>query len=452
MKTSEKFGVKPIGSLIIEQSIPAAIGMLVMSLNNLVDTVFLGNWIGSKAIAAVTVVMPIIYLIGAFGMALGIGGASIISRALGEKNKEKSLYTFGNQISLVVIICIFLLLISFILKPLVLRLFGANDAIYSFTETYFVILMYGVPFLAISMTGNNVIRSEGKPKFAMVALIIPSIINILLDYIFINYFNLGIAGAAWATSIAYFSSFAFIFYFFVSKNSELKIKYQHFKLKRKIVQEITELGGVTLARQGIISLLSIILNNVLLTYGGELFIAVYGIVMRMLMFALFPVMGIMQGFMPIVGYNYGAKKFKRVVTTVQKSIIYATILAIIIFIGVMIFPQEIVKIFSDDKQLLQKTPSALQWVFGVTPVIAIQLIGAAYFQAIGKAKPALLLTLSKQGFFLIPLLLFFPNIFGINGVWYAFPIADILATLVTAFFLVKELKELKNNNTKPIKI
>lgn len=444
MKTSEKFGTKPISSLIIEQSIPAAIGMLVMSLNNLVDTIFLGNWLGAKAIAAVTVVMPIVYLIGAFGMAIGIGGASIISRALGEENKKKALYTFGNQISLVLLICVVLLLISFILKPLVLKLFGANETIYTLTETYFVILMYGAPFLAMSMAGNNVIRSEGKPKFAMIALIIPSIINIILDYFFIKYFNWGMAGAAWATSIAYFSSFAFIFYFFTSKNSELKINYKHFKLKQKNIKEITSLGSVTLAQQGVISLLSIILNNVLLTYGGELFIAVYGIVIRMLMFALFPVMGIMQGFMPIVGYNYGAKEYKRVTTTVKKSIIYATSLAIIIFIGVMIFPKEIVRIFSDDEQLLQKTPFALRWVFGVTPIIAIQLIGAAYFQAIGKAKPALLLTLSKQGFFLIPLLLFFPNIFGVNGVWYAFPIADILATLITGFFLVKELKELKN--------
>lgn len=442
MRASEKFGTKPISSLIIEQSIPAAIGMLVMSLNNLVDTIFVGNWIGSKAIAAITVVMPIVYLIGAFGMAIGIGGASVISRALGEKNTTKARRTFGNQISLVVLICMALIAVSFSLKPFILKLFGANENIYNLTETYFVILMYGVPFLAMSMAGNNIIRAEGKPRFAMIALIIPSIMNIFLDYLFIKYFGWGMAGAAWATSIAYFSSFAFICYFFLSKNSELKINYLHFSLKHNIVKEIIELGGVTLARQGVISLLSIILNNILLTYGGELFIAVYGIVIRMLMFALFPVMGIMQGFMPIVGYNYGAKEFTRVIATVQKSIIYATFLAIIIFAIVMVFPEEIVRIFSDDKELLKETPFALRWVFGVTPVIAIQLIGAAYFQAIGKAKPALLLTLSKQGFFLIPLLLFFPKIFGINGVWYAFPLADILATVVTAFFLIKNLKTL----------
>ena len=219
----------------------------------------------------------------------------------------------------------------------------------------------------------------------------------------------------------------------------------------KIVKEISGLASVTLARQGVISVLGILLNNILITYGDALDVASYGIISRMLMFALFPVIGVTQGFMPIAGYNYGAQKYARVRETINTSIKYAGALALLIFIIIMSFPDFFVSIFLSDKggdaqtvadnmQLLSRTPNALRWVFAATPIIVIQLIGSAYFQAIGKAVPALLLSLSKQGFFLIPLILILPPILGVWGVWIAFPIADFLSTVVTGYFLNKEVK------------
>lgn len=437
---SAALGTEPIGKLLIEQAVPASIGILVMSLNMVVDTIFVGQWIGPMAIAAITVVVPLTFLIASIGMAIGVGGASIISRALGRDDHDKAQRTFGNMIVMSFGLAVFFVVVGLVFKEEGLALFGANGDIYSPAEIYYVIVMYGIPFLALCMTGNPVVRAEGKPKFAMVALILPAIGNIFFDYLFINVLDMGMAGAAWATSISYFICFLFIYWFFLSKYSELKIKLRCFKLEHAIVREITELGGVTLARQGMVSILSIVLNHTLFAYGGETSVTIYGIISRMLMFALFPVMGISQGFLPIAGYNYGAEKLARVRESINISIKYGTGLALVIFAIIMIFPEQITFIFTKDETVIRETPSALRWVFLVTPLIAVQMIGAGYFQAIGKAVPALLLTLTKQGFFLIPLILILPTYFGIFGVWVSFPIADVLATLVTGWYLNREVK------------
>ncbi|WP_420571413.1 MATE family efflux transporter [Kordia sp.] len=437
---SAELGIAPIGKLLISQALPASIGILVMSLNMVVDTIFVGQWIGSMAIAAITVVVPLTFLIASIGMAIGVGGASIISRALGADDHDKAQRTFGNQIVMSLGLAIFFVILGLIFKEEALSLFGAKGKILAPAEIYYVIVMYCIPFLALCMTGNPVVRAEGKPKFAMVALILPAIGNILFDYLFINVWDMGMAGAAWATSISYFICFLFIYWFFFSKHSELKIRLKCFKLERAIVKEITELGGVTLARQGMVSILSIILNHTLFTYGGETSVTIYGIISRMLMFALFPVMGISQGFLPIAGFNYGANKMARVRESINISIKYGTGLALAIFAIIMFFPEQITAVFTNDETVIRDAPNALRWVFLVTPLIAVQMIGSGYFQAIGKAIPALLLTLTKQGFFLIPLILILPQYYGIFGVWIAFPIADLLATIVTGWYLNREVR------------
>ncbi len=439
-RASAELGNAPIGKLLISQALPASIGILVMSLNMVVDTIFVGQWIGPMAIAAITVVVPLTFLIASIGMAIGVGGASIISRALGSDDHDKAQRTFGNQIVMSLGLSVFFVIVGLIFKEEALALFGANGKILGPAEIYYEIIMYCIPFLALCMTGNPVVRAEGKPKFAMIALILPAIGNIFCDYLFINVLDYGMAGAAWATCISYFICFVFIYWFFFSKHSELKIRLKCFKLEYPIVKEITQLGGVTLARQGMVSILSIILNHTLFTYGGETSVTIYGIISRMLMFALFPVMGISQGFLPIAGFNYGAKKYQRVRESINISIKYGTGLALAIFAIIMFFPEQIVSVFTDDEVILRETPSALRWVFLVTPLIAVQMIGSGYFQAIGKAVPALLLTLTKQGFFLIPLILILPSYFGIFGVWVAFPIADLLSTILTGWYLNKEVK------------
>ena len=416
---ANELGTQKISKLLIKQAVPASIGILVMSLNMIVDTIFVGQWIGSLAIAAITVVLPIVFLISSIGMGIGIGGSSIISRALGAKNFSKAFLTFGNQITLTLCLSVFFVVIGTFFCSSLLLLFGANGDILVPATEYFHVVLYGVPLLAFAMMGNPVIRAEGKPKFAMYAMIIPAITNIVLDIIFIKILDMGMFGAGLATSLSYLACGLFILGFFLSKKSELSINLKDLILSFPIVKEIIQLGGITVIRQGTISLLMIVLNATLFKYGGESAIAVYGIINRVMMFALFPVLGVTQGFLPIAGYNYGAKDSKRVKETIKTAILYGTGVATIVFIGIIVFPETIASMFSNDANLISETPNALLLSFLATPVITTQLVGSAYFQAAGKALPALILTLLKQGIFLIPLVYILPKFFGLNGVWFS---------------------------------
>jgi len=437
---SSELGEKSISQLLLKQSIPASIGILVMSINILVDTILVGNWIGSVAIAAINVVLPVSFFIAALGMAIGIGGSSIISRALGAKKNEKALTTFGNQITITLVLTVTLVIVGLTFMNDLIPAFGGKGDIFEPAKIYYRIVLYGVPLLALCMMGNTVIRAEGKPMFAMIAMIIPSIGNLTLDFILIKGFDMGMYGAAWASTISYALCLGFIVYFFLSRHSELKINWSHFGIKADILREIAELGFVTLARQAVVSLTYLILNNILFKLGGEAGVTTYAIIARMLMFALFPVLGVTQGFLPIAGYNYGADLKSRVKETIIKAILYASGLGLLVFACIMIFAEPIVKAFTSDAVIIEKTPSAMRWVFAAIPIVAIQLIGSAYFQAIGKAKPAFLLTLTRQGFFFIPLILILPQFYGEFGVWISFALADVLSTIVTAYFLNREVQ------------
>jgi putative MATE family efflux protein len=438
---SSNLGIEPISKLLFKQALPASIGILVMSLNILIDTIFVGQWIGSIAIAAINVVLPVSFFIAALGMAIGIGGSSIISRSLGSENIQKAKYTFANQITLTILITVSFVFLGLYFIESIIPLFGGKGGIYEPSKIYYTIVLYGVPFLALSMMGNSVIRAEGKPKFAMYALMIPSVGNIVLDIVFIKYLNMGMAGAAWATTGSYVLCFVFIFWFFASNKSELKIKTHHLSLKKPIVKEITSLGSITLARQATVSITYLLMNNILYNYGGEVSVTAYAIVGRMMMFSLFPVYGITQGFLPIAGYNFGAKNFERVKEVIYLAIKYASFFATLVFLVLMIFPEEITKVFTSDVDVIRETPAAMRWVFLATPIIAIQLIGAAYFQGIGKAKTGLILALLRQGILFVPLILILPLFFGEMGAWISFPISDFLATIITGIVLIREVKK-----------
>jgi len=278
-------------------------------------------------------------------------------------------------------------------------------------------------------------------------MVIPAILNIILDPIFIIVLDMGLAGAAWATTISYIISAGYTLIFFIKGDSEISFIFKYFRLDFGLIREIFAIGSITLARQGTISLLIVVLNHTLYAYAGEMGISVYGIVNRVMMFALFPVIGIVQGFLPIAGFNYGARNSQRVISSINVSIKYAIIFASLILVIILLFSDSVVTAFTSDVDLIRDSSFALIFVFMMSPLIAIQMVGSGYFQAIGKALPALLLTMTKQGFFLIPLVLIMPNFFGFNGIWYSFPIADLLSALVTWIFLQKEIK---NNLNFPV--
>ncbi len=442
MTRSEKLGTLPVGKLLLEQAVPASVGILVMSIYMIVDTIFVGQYVGAVAIGAITVVLPISFLISSIGMAIGIGGASIISRALGEEEHSRAKKVFGNQIFLTLTLALAAISVGFYFQQEILNLFGGKGEILPYASEYFEIILIGVPFLAWAMMTNNVIRSEGAPKIAMFTLLIPAILNLILDPIFIIYLEWGLAGAAWATTISYIASAIFTFWFFFSGKSELTPKISDLGLDFSIVKEIFSLGGVTLARQGVISILAIVLNNTLFSFGGELAISVYGIIQRIMMFANFPVLGITQGFLPIAGFNYGAKNWNRVRGVAKMAIKVGTVIAVGLFVTILLCAEHLTALFTSNEELIALTTPAIRISFLATPLILMQLVGSAYFQAIGKAIPALFLTLTKQGFCLIPLIIILPQIFGLNGVWMAFPIADVLSASICFYFLRKALRGL----------
>ena len=321
-------------------------------------------------------------------------------------------------------------------------LFGGKGELFDLAKIYYVIVMIGVPILGLCMMSNNTIRSEGKPKIAMYAMFIPSLSNLCLDYLFIYELGLGMYGAALATTLSYFICGTYILLFFVLKKSDLKLHISDLKFDMGIVKETVSLGFVTLSRQAAVSLTVLVVNNILFSLQGESLIAVYAIISRMLMFMLFPILGITQGFIPIAGYNFGAKNKDRVLNSVKKAIIYSTAMATIIFLFIYTFSDIVASAFTSDVNIIDKTSDALILVFMATPIIGIQLIGSAYFQAVGRAFPALMLTLSRQVFFLIPLVFFLSKIYGVYGVWISFPLAELLSTVLTGIYLNFELKKL----------
>ena len=235
---SEALGSEPIAGLLIKQAVPASIGILVMSLNILVDTIFVGNWIGSIAIAAINVVLPVSFFIAALGMAIGIGGSSIISRALGANNQAKALKTFGNQITITLLLTVSMVVLGLVFINDLIPAFGGKGDIFEPAKIYYRIVLYGVPVLALSMMGNNVIRAEGKPKFAMIAMIIPSAGNLILDYLLINVLDMGMAGAAWATTASYICCFFYILSSCVLRESVLKGGWLSFAANSSMISRI----------------------------------------------------------------------------------------------------------------------------------------------------------------------------------------------------------------------
>jgi len=291
---SAELGTKSIGSLLASQSIPAAIGFMVMSLNMVVDTIFVGQYIGKLAIGAISIVMPIAFLMSSVGMAIGIGGSSIVSRAFGAKDNDRAQLTFNNQISLTLISVVILFVVGLVFQEPILQLFGAKGELLPFSQSYYFITLLGIPFLSLAMMANNNLRAEGKPRIAMMVLLIPSVLNMILDYLFIVIFEWGMEGAGWATTISYVASGAYMIYYYLSGKTELKVNLKLFKLNSKLVKEIISLGSVSIFRQGSISLMTIILNQSLFHYGnqsglgGETAISIYGIPNRIAMFAFVP--------------------------------------------------------------------------------------------------------------------------------------------------------------------
>jgi putative MATE family efflux protein len=439
-------GTQPIGALLLRLSFPAMIAMLVNSLYNLVDTIFVGQSSGALAIAALGIAFPIQLLIGGIAQLFGVGVASIVSRKLGEKNEKAAALAAGNALKATVLAALTFAIVGMIFLEPLLQVFGATPDILPFAKDYMGIVFIGAMFVSISMCSNNILRAEGKAKVSMIIMLIGAGMNIILDPIFIFGFGMGIRGAAIATLISQISSSLYAMRFFLKRKSSLPFQKSSFKISFPIIRETISLGLPTLIRQGGSSLMILTANNMLGLYGGDLAIAAYGMISKLMIFFLMPIFGIVQGFQPITGFNYGAKKSERVKQVLYKAIMVTSLMGLLFFAIIQIFPRELLSLFTSSAELLRIAVPALRIVMLALPFIGIQTIGATFFQSIGKSVPALLLGLSRQFIILIPLVLLLPQFLSLNGVWMAFPIADIVSTIITVVWLFHEVASLNTRN------
>ena len=445
LKNKEFLGKEPINKLLLKLSSPAVIGMLVMTLYNVVDSIFIGKGVGKLGLAGVAVVFPFFMFIMAIAQGLGIGASSIISRKFGENNLKSAQQTFGNFISLILIFSITATSLGLIFSDKILIFLGSTKTILPYAKDYFNIILFGMFFQVFIMSSNNIIRAQGDAKIAMKVMIIGAIINLILDPIFIFIFKLGMAGAAYSTVLSHIITFLFSINYFISDKSLLSLSFENLKLKLKVIKKIFIIGFSSFARQSSMGILGILMNHTLKFHGGDLAIAAYGIIFRMFMILMMPAMGILQGSLPIIGYNYGAKKFKRVKKCLILAIKSSTTIIFIVYSLIMIFPTFFVSLFTNDSELINLTIKALRIVILFFPLVAFQTITGGYFQAIGKAKLAIIISLLRQILILIPLIIILPYFLKLQGIWVSFPIADLLAFIITFIILKKEFTILDNS-------
>ncbi len=451
MEHSNKLGSQSIGKLLFEFSIPAIIGMLVNSLYIVIDRIFIGRVVGGMAISGVSLTFPIGIIIMGFGMLVGIGASTRISIKLGEKNKEESEKILGNAFTLLIIVSLLVTVFGLVFINPLLKAFGASTNTLGYAKEFIIIILCGSVLQNLGFGLNNVIRAEGNPKKAMVTMLIGAVVNIVLDYIFIYILHWGIKGAATATVIAQGVNTIWVLSYFLGKNSMLKLKSKNFKLKKEIVIGIFSIGMSPFAMQIAASIVNIILNKSLATHGGDLAIGALGIINGITTMILMPIFGINQGCQPIIGFNYGAKQYNRVKKALKLSALAATVISTLGAIAVYVLPELLVGMFNkSDAQLTAITVHGIKIFMIMFPVIGFQIVSSNLFQAVGKAKIAIFLSLLRQVIVLIPMILLLPSIFKLDGVWMASPISDFISSIVTAIFLFKEIKKLDDKNTSHI--
>ena len=440
-----EMGNDKISKLLVKFSLPAIVGMLVNALYNVVDSIFVGRGVGDLALAGITVSLSLMTTFMACVMLVGMGATSLISIRMGERKGEEAEKIIGNALVLFLIIGAVLTVLGLIFLEPILTLFGASPDVMPYALDYMRIILLGSVFMAIGLGMNNFIRAEGNPKIAMNTMLIGAITNIILDYIFIFIFKWGIKGAAFATILSYTVTSSWVLYHFLVGNSKLKIKVENLRLDKLMVKGILLIGFPTFVMQITSSMQHLILNRSLAHHGGDLALAAVGIFMSVSTLLVMPSMGIIHGAQPIIGYNYGAKRYGRVKDTLKLAIISATSIVTLGYLASILWPIQLISLFNENPELIKLGTHAMGIFFKFLPLIGVQLMSASYFQAVGKPRQATLLSLSRQVFIFIPLLVILPMRWGLEGIWWSSPISDIAAFAVTGIWLLVEIRYLNTS-------
>jgi putative MATE family efflux protein len=446
MDKSNELENEKIGKLLLKFSIPAIVGMVVNALYSIVDRIFVGRGVGSLALSGVAVTFPISNVIMAFGMLVGIGAATVVSIKLGQKRTKQAEKIIGNAFSLVIILSILVSILGIIFLDPILNILGASSETLPYAKQFATIILFGVVLQNIGFGMNPIIRSEGDPKTAMITMLIGAVLNFIMNPILIFGFKLGVAGSALATIISQAVCSVWIFSYFTKGKSLLKLHVSNMKLDKSVIREIIAIGMSPFSMQLAASLVTVIFNKSLAQYGGDIAIGAFALINSILMLILMPLLGINQGSQPIIGYNHGAKNISRVKKTLIYASIAATVTATIGVIFVELFPVQIIRIFNtSDTQLIDIGSKGITIFLSMFSLVGIQVVIANYFQAIGKAKHSMFLSLLRQVVLLIPLLLILPHFFQLNGVWMAGAAADFISSVISIILLVFEFKKLNKH-------
>lgn len=430
-----------IGRLLFKLTLPAFFGMVVMTLYNVVDTIFIGQYVGPLGIAGLSIVFPIQMLAMGIGQMSGMGGASLISRLLGAGQNDRAQLALGNSISSMVLLAVAVMVAGEINPDFWLRLIGASEDILPYAREYLVIILVGMIFMSLSMALNGLIRAEGNARVAMTGMIIGAGLNIALDAIFIIPLDMGIKGAAWATVIAQFISVVYFVRYYYSKKSIFRITKKDLIPNIGILKPIYAIGSASLAMTLAGSLSAILVNRVLGSYGGDYAISTFGIVNRIMMFAIMPGMVIGQGLQPILGYNYGAKRYKLALRSIKIAVIWTVSMGLVAFCLLFFLPDVFIRIFTPDAQLIDMAVHASKRVFFFLYLIGVGFIGSLIFQSLGKAVISIITSLARPALFLVPTVLILPRFMGLDGVWWAFAMTDALTVALNIIFLIPQVRE-----------
>lgn len=444
-KTLE-LGSKPVGKLLFQYALPAIIAMTASSLYNMVDSIFIGQGVGALAISGLAVTFPFMNLSAAFGAAVGVGASSYISVKLGQKDYGKAQRVLGNTVTLNVIIGIVFSVVSLLFLDPILFFFGASGQTLPYAREYMVIILLGNVITHMYFGMNAVLRAASKPREAMYITMFTVVLNTLLDPLFIYTFQLGIAGAAYATIISQLVAFLWQMRMFTDKRELLHLRRGIYRLDRRIVGNIIAIGMSPFSMNACACLIVIFINNNLLRYGGDLAVGAYGIANRIAFIFIMINMGVNQGMQPIAGYNYGAQKLDRLLRVLKLAMIAGTCVTTTGFIVAEFVPELCVSLFTTDATLASMSANALRIIMAAMPIVGYQMIITNFFQSIGMAKISILLSLSRQLLLLLPLLLVLPPILGLNGVWMSMPVSDTLSALLALVMMVRYMNKFKRQH------
>ena len=439
-------------------ALPAIIAQVAASLYNIIDSIFIGQGVGPLAISGLALTMPMMNLTAAFGAMIGAGSAALTSIRLGQGNKAAAERILGNVVLLNVLLGVVLMAFGLCYLDELLYFFGASDQTLPYAREYMEIILYGNVITHLYHGLNCMLRVAGYPNKAMNITILAVILNAILDAVFILWWDWGIAGSAWATVIAQLVAVVVQWVHFSDVKSFLRFRSEAFRLRWDIIKNIITVGMAPFMIQSCACVVVILVNNTLGKYGGDLSIGAYGIANRVAFLFTMVVMGFTMGMQPIVGYNYGARAYDRVLKTLWMTVGWSVATTTLGFLICEIFPYQVVHIFvSEDgsgsaTELIEASARGLRILVLMLPLVGFNIVAGNLFQHIGKPKRAILLSVSRQMLFLVPLIIFLPRHLGADGVWYSIPIADFASTLLAALLLFQQIRKFKKNPSSEVSI